>query len=359
MNTSRINRVIENMKAEGLSQIIVSTPMSVYYLIGSKIGPGERMLALVIRDDGTVILHGNRLFALNGNVSVPLVEHDDTDDCIAVLARDILPGKVGIDKFWQSQFTIRLMQARPDVVPVLGSGPVDKARMEKGEDEIEAMRAASKLNDEVTARTIAGLREGMTEAEVGALYTSIAKELGAQGCSFPPLICFGANGAEPHHGTDDETKLKPGDVVIIDVGVKLNDYCADMTRTVFFGEPVDPDARKVYEVVKAANAAGKAAVRPGEPMKNFDRAARAVIEAAGYGPYFTHRTGHGIGLEVHEYPDNSATSEIIAQPGMTFSVEPGIYLPGRFGVRIEDLVAVTADGVEVLNALGRDAKVVG
>ena len=130
MNTSRINRVIENMKAEGLSQIIVSTPMSVYYLIGSKIGPGERMLALVIRDDGTVILHGNRLFALNGNVSVPLVEHDDTDDCIAVLSRDILPGKVGIDKFWQSQFTIRLMQARPDVTPVLGSGPVDKARMD-------------------------------------------------------------------------------------------------------------------------------------------------------------------------------------------------------------------------------------
>ena len=190
------------------------------------------------------------------------------------------------------------------------------------------------------------------------MYTSIAKELGAQGCSFPPLICFGENGAEPHHGTDDVTKLKKGDVVIIDVGVKLNDYCADMTRTVFFGEPSDPDAKKVYEIVKAANNAGRAAVRPGEPMKNFDRAARKVIEDAGYGPYFTHRTGHGIGLEVHEYPDNSATSEIIAQPGMTFSVEPGIYLPGRFGVRIEDLVAVTEDGCETLNALDKTAKVI-
>lgn len=357
MNANRINRVVENMKAEGLSQIIVSTPASVFYLVGTKVGPGERMLALVVRDDGTVILHGNRLFALQGNVSVPLVEHDDTDDCIAVLAKDILPGKVGIDKFWPSQFTIRLMQARPDVVPVLGSGPVDRARMEKGEDELEAMRAASRLNDEVTARTIERLREGMTEAEAGAVYTQLAKELGAQGCSFPPLICFGANGSEPHHDTDDVTKLKAGDVVILDVGVKLGDYCADMTRTVFFGQPTD-EAKKVYEIVKAANEAGRAAVRPGEPMKNFDRAARAVIEAAGYGPFFTHRTGHGIGLEVHEYPDNSATSEIIARPGMVFSVEPAIYLPGKFGVRIEDLVAVTPDGCEVLNHLDREARII-
>lgn len=356
MNMNRIGRVIENMKAEGLSQILVSTPASVFYLTGAKVGPGERMLALVVRDDGTVILHGNRLFALNGVVDVPLVEHDDTDDCIAVLAKDILPGKVGIDKFWASQFTIRLMQARPDVTPVLGSGPVDKARMEKGADEIELMRAASRLNDQVLEKTMAQLREGMTEAEVGAICTSIARELGAQGCSFPPLICFGANCAEPHHGTD-ETVLKKGDAIILDVGVKLGDYCADMTRTVFLGEPTD-EMLKVYNLVKAANEAGRAAVRPGEPMKNFDRAARAVIEAGGYGPYFTHRTGHGIGLEVHEYPDNSASSEIIAQPGMTFSVEPGIYLPGRFGVRIEDLVAVTETGCETLNALDRTIQVI-
>ena len=190
--------------------------------------------------------------------------------------------------------------------------------------------------------------------------TEMAKmqqELGAQGCSFPPLICFGANGAEPHHGTDD-TVLKKGDSIILDVGVKLNDYCADMTRTLFFGEPTE-EMLKVYNLVKAANEAGRAAVRPGEPMKNFDRAARKVIEDGGYGPYFTHRTGHGIGLEVHEYPDNSATSEIIAQPGMTFSVEPGIYLPGRFGVRVEDLVAVTEDGCETLNQLTKEFRIVG
>ena len=288
---------------------------------------------------------------------MPLVEFDDTDDCVAILAGAIAPGKIGIDKFWPSQFTIRLMDAREDVRPVLGSAPVDKARMEKDEEELELMRQSSQRNDEVMRRTIESLREGMTEKDVAAIYLANAKAVGGSGDSFQPLICFGANCAEPHH-VSDETTLKKGDSVIIDVGLLYKSYCSDMTRTVFFGEPTE-EMRKVYEIVKAANEAGRAAVRPGQPMKNFDRAARKVIEDAGYGPYFTHRTGHGIGLEVHEFPDNSAVSEIIAQPGMTFSVEPGIYLPGRFGVRVEDLVAVTETGCETLNAYTREFTVVG
>ena len=133
-------------------------------------------------------------------------------------------------------------------------------------------------------------------------------------------------------------------------------YCSDMTRTVFFGS-ADDEQKKVYDIVRRANEAGRAVVRPGVPMCEFDRAARKVIEDAGYGKYFIHRTGHGIGLEVHEHPDNSATSQIIAKPGMCFSVEPGIYLPGKFGVRIEDLVVVTEDGVETLNAMDHDLRI--
>ncbi len=129
-----------------------------------------------------------------------------------------------------------------------------------------------------------------------------------------------------------------------------------MTRTVFWGKVTD-EQEKVYSIVKAANEAGRAAVRPGEPMRAFDHAAREDIEEAGYGEYFTHRTGHGIGLEVHEYPDNSAVSETIAQPGMVFSVEPGIYLPGKFGVRVEDLVEVTKDGARTLNDLDRRMRI--
>lgn len=356
MNQSRINRVIENMRQDGLSQILVTAPASVFYLTGAWIAPGERMLALLVKDDGSAVLYANRLFALNGNVDAPLVEFDDTDDSVAILAKAVAPGKIGVDKFWPSQFTIRLMEARPDVRPVLGSAPVDRARMQKDAGELALMREASRLNDEAIRRTIAGLREGMTELEASALYLANARAVGGSGCSFEPLICFGAGCAEPHHASDD-TRLKKGDAVIIDVGLVYNSYCSDMTRTVFFGEP-SPEQQKVYDVVRRANEAGRAAVRPGLPMKLFDRAARQVIEDAGYGPFFTHRTGHGIGLEVHEFPDNSATSEIIAQPGMVFSVEPGIYLPGQFGVRIEDLVTVTDTASETLNAEPRELRVV-
>lgn len=219
------------------------------------------------------------------------------------------------------------------------------------------MREASRKNDETLRRTIEGLREGMTEREVAAMYNAIGKELGASGPSFDTLICFGPNCAEPHHSSDD-TVLKRGDSVICDVGLTWNRYCSDMTRTVFFGEPTD-EQRRVYEIVERANAAGRAAVRPGVPMKEFDRAARKVIEDAGYGKYFIHRTGHGIGLETHEPPDCSATNEVIARPGMVFSIEPGIYLPGRFGVRVEDLVAVTEDGCETLNALTKEMRILG
>ncbi len=356
MNKERIQKVAENMRAEGLEQILVTAPTSVFYLTGKWIAPGERMLALLVRGDGSSRLFANRLFALKGAVDADLKEFDDTDDPIALLEKDVRPGKLGVDKLWPSQFTIRLMDARPDVRPTLGSKPVDDARMRKGADELEKMRISSRMNDEVSRRVLENLKEGMTETEVAAMYLSIAKELGASGPSFEPLVCFGANCAEPHHASD-ETRLKKGDSVILDVGLVWQDYCSDMTRTVFFGEATG-EQRKVYELVERANAAGRSAVKPGMPMKMFDKAAREVIEEAGYGEYFIHRTGHGIGLEVHEPPDNSSTNETIAQPGMTFSVEPGVYLPGRFGVRVEDLVAVTETGAETLNQLTKEFRII-
>ena len=351
MNTSRINRVRENMAAVGLDQILVTSPLSVYYLTGTMVAPGERMFALYLNANGEIKLFANRLFALNGNVDVPLAEFDDTEDPIALLSASVKPGKLGVDKTWPSQFTIRLMEALPGMVPVVGSAPVDDARMCKDAEEIALMRESSRMNDEAIARTIAGLHEGMTELELEELYLKNAKAVGGEGGSFTPISCFGANCAEPHHD-NDETRLKAGDAVILDVGLMHRRYCSDMTRTVFFKSATD-EQKRVYDVCRRANEAGRAAVRPGLPMCEFDRAARKVIEDAGYGKYFIHRTGHGIGLEVHEHPDNSSTSQIIARPGMCFSVEPGIYLPGHFGVRVEDLVVVTDDGCETLNLASR------
>ncbi len=355
MNTSRINRVLDNMAACGLDQILVTSPLSVYYLTGTMVAPGERMFALYLNANGEIRLFANRLFALNGNVDVPLAEFDDTEDPIALLSATVKPGKLGVDKTWPSQFTIRLMEALPGMVPVVGSAPVDDARMCKDAEEIALMRQSSRMNDEAIARTIAGLTEGMTELELEELYLKNAKAVGGEGGSFTPISCFGANCAEPHHD-NDETCLKAGDAVILDVGLMHKRYCSDMTRTVFFKSATD-EQKRVYDVCRRANEAGRAAVRPGLPMCEFDRAARKVIEDAGYGEYFIHRLGHGIGMEVHEPFDVSATNETLVREGMCFSIEPGIYIPGRVGIRIEDLVCVTADGCRVLNAYPKDREV--
>ena len=357
MKTERIARILRAMREAGLEQILVSSPASVYYCAGVWIQPGERMLALHITARGELTLYANRLFALSPIPGMKLVEFDDADDCVDVLSSGILPGVLGIDKTWPSQFTIRLMEKRPDVKPALGSGPVDGCRMLKDAEELDLMRASSRINDAATRDAIAALAPGMSERQAADAYAAAAAAHGAQGVSFPPLVCFGANCAEPHHGTSGDV-IRAGDSVILDVGALYRSYCSDMTRTVFFGS-VSDEQRRVYSVVLAANEAGRAAVRPGVPLRDIDRAARKVIEDAGYGKYFIHRTGHGIGLEVHEPADVGAACSLPAQPGMVFSVEPGIYLPGRFGVRVEDLVAVTDDGCETLNSLPRGLEVVG
>ena len=357
MHTNRVEKVIEGMQKMGLSQLLVSSPASVFYLTGRLIQPGERMLALLVKASGEVCLFANRLFALKGNVDVPLVEFDDTEDCVAVLADRLEDGRIGIDKFWPSQFTIRLMEQRAALRPVVGSAAVDGARLYKDAEEIRFMQESSKKNDETIEAVIAQLYAGMSEMDGADLYLREAALRGASGPSFDPLVCFGANCAEPHHSSDRVTKLCQGDAVIIDVGLVWQDYCSDMTRTVFLGQPTD-EQKRVYELVQKANAAGRAAVHPGVPVSEVDRAARKVIEDGGYGPYFIHRTGHGIGLECHEYPDVSRTGNAICKPGMCFSVEPGIYLPGKFGVRVEDLVCVTEDGAITLNSVSRDLRII-
>ncbi len=353
---NRLERVIANMKKSDLNCLLVSDPYSIVYLTGRMIHPGERMLVLLIEASGKMTLFCNRLFAQQKSDLFDLVEYDDTEDCVQILSNRIpkygADAKIGIDKNWRALFLLRLMQARGELVPVLGSFAVDEERMYKDADEIEKMRRSSRLNDEAVRRLIETIREGDRECDLAQRYTEIALSLGAQGVSFEPLICFGAGGAEPHHATDS-TRLYKGDMIILDVGLALDGYMSDMTRTVVLGRASD-EQKEVYELVRAANEAAKRAVHPGVPLCEIDAAARNVISDAGYGEYFIHRTGHGIGLEVHEGADVSASSKAIAKEGMIFSIEPGIYLSGKFGVRIEDLVLVTKDGCECLNHLDRE-----
>lgn len=350
----RLKRVRQLMEQQGLEQIVVSATASVYYLTGVWVTPMERMLALYITQKDCV-LYANELFGLEPQPGLELVLHKDGEEPTAQLARRLLPGKLGVDKFWPSKFLISLLEARKDLVPVHGSDPVDQARMLKDQQEIQAMRHASQVNDLVMEQAIQALKEGAQEREIAELAQKLYQQNGAnQGEGL--IVSFGANCADPHHGPGD-TVIAPGDSVVLDLFMPIQRYWCDMTRTVFFRQ-AEEEQRRVYQTVLEANLAAEAILRPGIPMSQVDHAARQVIEQAGYGPYFTHRLGHGCGLECHEPPDNSGASQAVAQPGMVFSVEPGIYLPGRFGVRIEDLVLVTEDGCEVLNKLPKDLLVI-
>ena len=355
MNQQRIKRVIANMKQEGLSQMIVSSTASLYYLSGLWIEPHERMIALYLDENGRTMLFGNEIFGIAPLEGVPLYVHKDGEDPVRDLASQVRQGRLGIDKFWYSKFLIGLMEHRPDVTPVYGSAPVDRARMLKDAREIEALRRSSAFNDEVVERVIAQVKEGVAENQLAAEVNRLYLERGAD-CEGTQLVCFGANGADPHHSADG-TVIKPGDSVTFDIFIPFDRYWCDMTRTVFFKEAGEKQ-REVYELVKRANLAAIARIKPGVFLSEIDRTARDLITQGGYGPYFTHRLGHGAGLECHEPPDVGDASSFPLEPGMVFSVEPGIYLPGEFGVRIEDLVLVTEDGCEVLNRASKELRIV-
>jgi len=355
MKENRLRTVINNMAPLGLSQLIVTDPNSVFYLTGHSVNPGERLYALLIKDDGSADLFVNQLFPQPEVAGLALHYHQDSDDNLAELAAGLRPGRLGVDKLWPARFLLTLLEKRPDLQPVVGSAPVDLARNYKDAEEIALMRRASAVNDATVGDAIAGVDPALSERQMVGVVGNLHVRHGADAAT-DQLICYGANSAEPHHESD-HTMLKPGDSVIFDIFTAVKRYWCDMTRTVFY-RSVTEEQRKVYELVREANAAGIAAVQPGSRMCDIDAAARKVIADAGYGPYFTHRLGHGIGLDVHEPPDCSSANQGLAEPGMCFSVEPGVYLPGRFGVRIEDLVVVTETGVEVLNRFPKHLQVV-
>lgn len=356
MNQSRLTHVIQNMQKEGLRQILVTATPSVYYLTGIWVEPMERFWALSLRDDGAVKLFGNELFSLVPQEGLELILHKDGENPVKDLASTLLPGKIGVDKTWPARFLIPLLQCRGDLIPVDGSSPVDLARMVKDTEEIEKMRKASRINDEVMREAVGMVREGAKENEIALSVQNLYARKGGDHSPEVEIASFGANAADPHHEPSD-TALRDGDCVVLDLFNPIGHYWCDMTRTVFF-RSASPLQEKVYDTVKRANLAAEAAVRPGVPLGEFDRTARGIIEEAGYGKYFNHRLGHGCGMDCHEMPDNGPGSRVLAQPGMIFSVEPGIYLPGELGVRIEDLVLVTETGCEVLNRFPKDLTIV-
>ena len=355
MDEKRIGRVLEKMEGAGLSQLLVTDPLSIGYLTGAYIYPGERMLALLLRADKAHRFFVNALFPAPG-CGIPVTRFSDTDDGPA----EILPyldreKPLGVDKTWPARFLIRLLELGAASGYVNGSPCVDWVRAVKDADEQEKMRRSSAVNDACMAEFVKAVHLGATEKELEQKFIEIYAAHGCEGVSFTPIVGFGKNAADPHHGNDG-TRLEKGMCVLLDVGGVYGGYCSDMTRT-FFTAPPTPEEEKVYNLVKAANEAAEAIIKPGVRLCDIDAAARKVIADAGYGEAFYHRLGHFIGLEDHEYGDVSSAFDRPVEPGMCFSIEPGIYLEGKFGVRIEDLVIVTETGCEVLNRYPKDLTV--
>ena len=247
----------------------------------------------------------------------------------------------------------RLMQVRPAGVTLKDSpSVVERLRMVKDGDELQRIRAAVALGATLFDRALEVLHPGVKEVEVAAEMEYAARQGGAEEMSFPTIIASGARSALPH-GRASEQLIRAGGFVVCDFGVILSGYCSDETRTVWVGA-VPEDARRAYEAVKEAQQAAIDAVRPGIAVGEVDAAARKVLRKAGLGRYFTHSTGHGVGLEIHETPRVADGQREVLQPGMVITIEPGVYFPGKWGVRIEDMVAVTRQGCEVLTPTSKD-----
>lgn len=241
----------------------------------------------------------------------------------------------------------------PDASDILSA-----LRLRKDNSEVDAMRRAVKIAQDALAVTIPSIKIGMTEKELAAeLVTQLLRHGSEPELPFAPIVSGGPNAANPHASPSDR-RLQAGDLLVIDWGATYDGYISDLTRTFAVGE-VDDEYKKIHKIVQEANAAGRAAAKPGVPCADVDKAARTVIEQAGYGRYFTHRTGHGIGMEGHEEPYMRADNMQLLEPGMAFTVEPGIYLPERNGVRIEDNVIISETGADVLSDMKREIRVVG
>ena len=231
-------------------------------------------------------------------------------------------------------------------------------RLRKDKSEVEAMRRAVKIAQDALEATIPSFKIELTEKALAAeLVIQLLRHGSDPEMPFAPIVSAGPNAANPHASPSDR-KLRAGDLLVVDWGAAYDGYISDLTRTFVVGD-VDEEYRKIHRIVQEANAAGRAAAKPGVPCANVDKAARDVIEQAGYGKYFTHRTGHGIGMEGHEEPYMRGDNMQLLEPGMAFTVEPGIYLPDRNGVRIEDNVVITETGADVLSDMPREVRVVG
>ena len=356
LNEIRVKNVMSRLDCD---QVLITDPLSVYYLTGKIIHPGERFYGLLLRKGHTPILYVNELFRFDEDLHVEKKYYSDTDSVVEMVGGDTdHSAALGVDKTLQARFLLPFMEGKIATGFENGSLAVDHTRAIKEEAEIELMRESSHINDMAMEQFRQLIHAGVSEEEVAAKTLAIYQSLGAEDFSFEPIVAFGVNAADPHH-MPDGTVLKEGDTVLFDVGCRYHGYCSDMTRTFFYKKDPSEDQIRIYNLVRKANEKAEEYVKPGVRLCDIDSVARDIITEGGYGPDFTHRLGHFIGMEDHEYGDVSQGFKDRVVPGNIFSIEPGIYHPAILGCRIEDLILVTEEGHEVLNACPKEIEVIG
>lgn len=346
---TRLERALEQARACGVDALLITPGSDLRYLIGAGGESHERLTCLVAPVDGDPVLVVPRLeYAGYGELPVRASTWTDGDDPYGAVA-ELLggAGKLAVAEDMPARHLLQLADRMPEAKQQLAAPILRESRMRKDEAELAELTSVAAAIDRVHARVPELLRAGRTEAEVGADIAALMLEEGHESAAFV-IVGSGPNGASPHHEVS-ERRIEQGDVVVVDIGgPNAAGYNSDCTRTYVLGEPSAEQARR-YAVLQRAQRAAVEAVRPGATAESVDAAARSIITEAGYGERFIHRTGHGIGLDVHEEPYIMGGNELVLEPGMAFSIEPGIYFEGDWGARIEDIVVVTEDGVRSLN----------
>ncbi|HEX5324982.1 MAG TPA: Xaa-Pro peptidase family protein [Capsulimonadaceae bacterium] len=352
MNTyqARLNKVRSAMQAQGLDCLVLTPGAGMRYVAGFSTEGHERLICLVVPKNGDCVFITPALNAdqirTNPAGFADVRAWSDQEGWLPTVrkaAGDLgLNGQViAVDPLMHARFLLGFEEIVSNAAFRSASDLLGDLRIAKDAEEIAAMKRAAQITDQIITIAFQACIPERSELDVQMAMESAIYGQGAE-LSFNPIIGFGSNSALPHHHTGAR-KLSVGDLVVLDFGAALDGYHGDITRTVAVGQATD-EAKRVYEIVYAAHHAALNAAHEGVTAESVDAAARGVIEEAGYGQYFIHRTGHGIGLEVHEYPNIVAGNKQILKPGMCFSIEPGIYLPGRFGVRLENIVAIAEDG---------------
>jgi Xaa-Pro dipeptidase len=366
MTTQRFSRLQQLMRTNNLDTVVINPGPTLTYLTGLHFHLMERPTLLVYHAGTQPVLILPELElgkAKTSSIALkPFTFNDDPSTWPGVMNAaltelGLASGKVGVEptrlRFLEIDF---LQHAFPGLDFVNGDSVFSSLRINKDADEIQSIYKAVKIAQDALTATIPFIHEGVTETEIASHLTiEMLKAGSATELPFQPIVAGGPNSANPHAVPTDR-KLQRGDLVVIDWGAAWQDYASDLTRTFAIGE-LSEELRKIYETVKASNAAGRAAGRPEIKAGEVDKAARAVIKSAGYGKFFTHRTGHGLGMEGHEHPYMFGGNNLPLSTGMVYTVEPGIYLPGKGGVRIEDDVVVTASGSESLSDYSRDLQI--